>query len=65
MNTRNRTAARRRLEQQQGSRPFRTPADVEAFFRACDELNGPAEEPEWHEHLAVIEKSRSKGISST
>ena len=65
MNTRNRTAGSQGSEDPQRSRPFRTPADVEAFFRACDELNGPADEPEWHEHLSIIEKSRRRGISST
>ncbi len=60
-----RTAARRRLEEQQRSHPFESPADLEAFFRACDALDGPAREPEWDEHLAVIEESRRRGISST
>ncbi len=60
-----RTAARQRLEEQQRSQPFELPADLEAFFRACDAMEGPAREPEWNMHLAVIEKSRRSGISST
>ena len=59
------TPASQGSEDLKRSRPFRSPADVEAFFRACDELNGPAEEPEWHEHLSVIEKSRKRGKSNT
>ena len=53
-----RAAARRRLEDQQRSRPFESPADLEEFFRACDALEGPEREPDWQEHLAVIDKSR-------
>lgn len=56
---------RRGVEQQGGSLPFESPTDLEAFFRACDELEGPAREPDWREHLAVIEESKSKGSSGT
>lgn len=65
MSARRKAAADRQLEQQQGSRPFESPADLEAFFRACDALEGPAREPDWREHLAVIEESRRKGSSGT
>ena len=60
-----RAAAHQRLEEQQRPHAFASPADLEAFFRACDALQGPAREPEWNEHLAVIEESRNRGISST
>ena len=60
-----RTAARERLGQQQQSRPFKSPADVEAFFRGCDALEGPPLEPDWDEHLTVIDESRRRGKSST
>ena len=60
-----RTAAHQRLEEQQRSRPFESTSDLEAFFHACDALDGPAREPDWHEHLAVIEESRRRGISNT
>ena len=59
------TPASQSSEEQKRPLPFRTPADVGAFFRACDELNGPAKEPDWREHLAVIEKSRSRGKTRT
>ncbi|MCY3767584.1 MAG: hypothetical protein OXH06_19375 [Gemmatimonadetes bacterium] len=65
MSAKRRTEAHRRPEQQQRSRPFESQADLEAFFRACDELEGPAREPEWREHMAVIEESRRKGSSGT
>ena len=60
-----RTAARRRLEEQQKSHPFESPDDLEGFFRACDALEGPGREPDWEEHLAVIEESRGRGASRT
>ena len=53
-----RAAAHQRLEEQQRSHPFESPADLEEFFRACDALEGPEREPDWQEHLAVIAKSR-------
>ena len=53
-----RAAAHQRLEEQQRSHPFESPADLEEFFRACDVLEGPEREPDWQEHLAVIDKSR-------
>ena len=60
-----RTAARQRLEEQQKSHPFESPDDLEGFFRACDALEGPGREPDWDQHLAVIEESRGRGASRT
>ena len=60
-----RTAARRRLEEQQRSHPFESPADLERFFRACDALEGHGPEPDWQEHLAVIDGSRKREASRT
>ena len=60
-----RTAANQRLAAQQRSDPFETPDDLAAFFRRCDALEGPDTEPEWAEHLTVIEESRRRGASST
>ena len=60
-----RTAARDRLEDQQRSDPFDSPADLERFFRACDAMHGPAAEPDWSGHLDVIDESRRRGASST
>lgn len=53
-----RAAAGQRLEEQQQSHPFESPADLEEFFRACDALAGPRREPDWQEHLAVINESQ-------
>ncbi len=59
------TAARERLGQQQRSDRFESPADLDAFFRACDALDGPQAEPAWEEHLDVINESRRRGAAST
>jgi hypothetical protein len=60
-----RTAARERLEEQQRSDPFDSPADLEGFFRECDALEGTTPEPDWVEHVDVIAESRSRGASNT
>ncbi len=57
-------AARERLEAQQRAAPFKSPAELETFFRACDALEGPEMEPEWSEHLALINESRRRGTSN-
>ncbi|MYD66493.1 MAG: hypothetical protein F4X26_11025 [Chloroflexi bacterium] len=47
------------------SRPFESDAELEAFFRECDEIAGPEREPDWHEHVAVInEPRRSVSLAS-
>lgn len=60
-----RAAARERLEGRQGAEPFAAAEDLEAFFRECDGLEGPAREPDWEEHLAVMAASRARGASGT
>ena len=55
-----RFAAHRRLEEQQQSHPFESPADLKEFFRACDALEGPEREPDWQENLIVIDESRKR-----
>lgn len=56
-----RAAAHERLQRRRQSRPFRSPAELEEFFRECDTLDGPSSEPEWEEHLAAIDESRRRG----
>ena len=60
-----RAAARDRLEKRQRTESFGSAADVEAFFRWCDTLERPESEPDWQEHLAVINRSRSSGPAHT
>lgn len=45
--------------------PFETVEDLEAFFLWCDTLEGPEREPDWEEHLRVINESRARGTSGT
>ncbi len=60
-----RAAARERLAARQRVKLFETPEDVEEFFRSCASLEGPEREPDWDEHLAVINESRGKGVAVT
>ena len=60
-----RAAARERLRQRQQSKPFQSPEDLEEFFRACDRLDGPETEPNWDQHLDLINQSRRRGASDT
>ena len=50
-------AGRARLENRQLTRPFASAKDAMEFFRACDDLDGPEVEPDWSEHLRVINAS--------
>ena len=58
-------AARARLEAGQQAEPFKAPADLEEFFHSCDALEETGPEPEWEEHLRVINESRRQGVSGT
>ena len=49
--------------QRQDRRPFKSVAEVQDFFRQCDTGQAPGVEPDWEEHLAVIQESRSLGKS--
>ncbi|MYI79252.1 MAG: hypothetical protein F4060_04870 [Holophagales bacterium] len=60
-----RAAAHQRLAAGQRSDAFETPEDLEAFFQECDAIEGPDTEPDWSEHLAVIDESRGRGASGT
>ena len=57
-----REAARERLESRQRVRRFRTAEDVDAFFERCRALQGEEPEPDWEEHLRVIDEARAHGL---
>ncbi len=44
--------------------PFKSAEELEAFFRYCDTLDGPDREPDWEEHLKVINESKMSGWKS-
>lgn len=56
-----RAAARQRLEDRQRVDLFKSPAQLDEFFRECDALEGPDREPEWEQHLRVMDESRRRG----
>ena len=71
-------AARQRLHQKEGGHdgvklrdtlsdryrkePFKSKEELEEFWRQCAARQGPEREPDWEEHLKVINESRSKGL---
>ena len=60
-----RAAARERLESRQRVELFKSPEDVREFFRSCAALDGPETEPDWGEHLRVMNESRAAGVTGT
>ena len=46
-------------------RNVKSVAELEAFFRRCDALEGTGVEPDWDKHLGVIAESRRRGASGT
>ena len=59
-----REAGRERLRESQRRTRFQDRESLDAFFERCDQLDGPAVEPEWSEHLQVIEESRRQGLKA-
>lgn len=59
-----REAGRERLRESQRRTCFDDRASLDAFFDRCDQLDGPAVEPEWSEHLQVIDESRRQGLKA-
>jgi hypothetical protein len=59
-----RAAAHERLEARRNVKLFESPEDVEEFFRLCAALGGPETEPDWSEHLRVMNKSREQGVAT-
>ena len=57
-----RVAARERLERSQKDQKFKSEEEMREFFKRCDERAGPGREPDWEEHLKVINESRSRGL---
>lgn len=53
-----RAAAHERLEIAEQSDKFRSPTDLAKFCVECDAVEGPESEPDWYEHLEIIDQSR-------
>ena len=60
-----RAAAHQRLGDKQKSQPFQSVEELHDFFCECDEIEGPESEPDWEQHLRVIEQSRRRGAADT
>ena len=60
-----RLAARERADRRQRHARFVRAEEVAAFFERCDVADSPDTEPDWEDHLAVIEESRRQGASGT
>ena len=60
-----RAAARERLETRQRVKLFEFPDDVKEFFQYCAALDCPETEPDWSEHLRVMNESRGTGVTGT
>ena len=60
-----RAAARERLEKRQSVKQFESPEDVEEFFKSCAALDGPEVEPDWDQHMHVMNESRGRGLAKT
>lgn len=55
-----------RVRAEAGSGRIETVAAMQRFFRDCERRNrGKGREPDWEEHLVVMDRSRSSGQSGT
>jgi hypothetical protein len=57
-----RRAGEERLQGKPASSRMDTVEDLRAFFSACDRTE-EGREPDWHEHLAVLEASKQSGAA--
>ena len=57
-----RAAAHERLRTNRRSFGFENMEALEDFIAYCDSLPGPEREPDWEEHLAVLNESKTRGL---
>ena len=60
-----RAAARDRLERRRDRRKLESREEMRVFWEQCDVKAGPGLEPDWEEHLRVINESRASGFTNT
>ncbi len=59
-----REAALSRLEQSGNARTLHNREDLETLFQSCDQRHGElGHEPDWEDHLNILEGSRTKDLS--
>ena len=57
-----REAAHERLERSLEFKKFQSAEEVREFLHQCHERAGPGREPDWEEHLTVMNESKSRGL---
>ncbi len=60
-----RAAASDRLEKRKRSAKRMSVEELREFWELCDSREGPEREPDWEEHLKVINASRMSGFTNT
>ncbi len=60
-----RAAANERIQKHGTVKQFESPEDIQKFFRTCADLDGPESEPDWEEHLRVMNESRGRDAAAT
>ena len=53
------------MKQRSQVQPFESVAEVETFFAECDKLEPAGTEPDWEQHLVVMDEARKRGATST
>ena len=53
------------MKQRSQVQPFESVADLKAFFVECDRLQPDGTEPDWEQHLVVMDEARKRGATST
>ena len=57
-----RAAADERIERKSRTEPFESIADLKEFLCKCDKLEPDGIEPDWEQHLFVIQDARYNGM---
>lgn len=62
-----RGAAQERLARSRLVQPIQNVSELETFFETCDGIDEPGteREPDWDEHLRVMNESRRRGLPGT
>ncbi len=60
-----RAAAAERLERKSRVQPFESVADLQAFFTECDKRECGGIEPDWEQHISVIDEARKRGSAGS
>ena len=54
-------AAEERLERNSRVQPFESVTDLKAFFTECDKRDSGGIDPDWEQHISVINEVRKRG----